>query len=37
MNNNKDVSRSEECDRNNKNQRIDIFITAKNNKKRIGI
>jgi len=37
--NNKDVSRNEECDRNNKNQRIDIFIIVKNenNTQKIGI
>jgi len=37
MNNNKDASSSEECDQNNKNQRIDIFIIVKNDKEKIGI
>jgi len=35
--NNKDAYSSAECDKNNKNQRIDIFIIVKNDKKKIGI
>jgi len=37
MNNNKDASSSEEGDQKNKNQRTDIFIIVKNDKKKIGI
>ena len=39
MNDNKDASSSKEGDRNNKNQRIDIFIIVKNenNVEKIGI
>jgi len=39
MNNNKNASRREECNKNNENQRIDIFIIVKNenNTQKIGI
>jgi len=37
MNNNKDASNSKKGDHNNRNQRIDIFIIVKNDKKKIGI
>jgi len=37
INNNKDAYSSAECDKNNKNQRIDIFIIVKSDKEKIGI